>query len=150
MANIIDPPLPEVIDTSVLVGSNCDVYIDGVRRAFIEQVQVSNQYNTESIYGLGKYFPLDAKSMFYAGTLTGQMHVVTNPNEPGAMNLAKLSQILTHKGHVFEFREASTGTRIAQYYCKLNTDDHTIANKQVTSRSVSFVIIRPRMMEGFN
>jgi hypothetical protein len=148
MAN--DPPLPEVIDTSILVGSNVDVYIDKVRRAFIENVDVDHNYNQEEFYGLGNFFPLDSKAMFYKGNLTGKMHVVTDPNEPGAMNLVTLSKILTHKGHDMEFREASTGRRIAQYVCKLNTDRHNISNKQATSRDVSFVIVRPRMMEGFN
>ncbi|WCL51521.1 hypothetical protein [Leptospira sp. GIMC2001] len=148
MAN--DPTLPPVPDTSILVGSNVDVFIDGKRRAFIENVDVDNNYNTEEFYGLGKYFPLDAKSMFYKGNLTGKMHVVTDPEEPGAMNLVDISGILTHKGHEFEFREASTGRRIGRMICKLNTDRHNISNKSATSRDVSFVIIRIQMMEGFN
>jgi len=148
MAN--DPPLPQQIDTSILVGSNVDVLVDGKVRAFIENVDVDHNYNQEEFYGLGKFFPLDSKPMYYKGGLTGKLHVVTDPNEPGAMNLVTLSKILTHKGHEFEFREASTGRRIAMYWCKLNTDRHNISNKQATSRDVSFIIVRPRMMEGFN
>jgi len=147
-----DISIGDIPDTSVLVGSNAQVYIDGKLAAYVDDIDIDENYNQTDIRAIGDFFPKDTKALFSDGSFSGKMWIVTDDKDPGSIvkSLPDLTNILTKKGNLWEFREKSTGKRIVRCVAKLNTRRMNISTTQPSTRNVSFKIIRIQHMEGDN
>ncbi|MDI7166637.1 hypothetical protein [Leptospira santarosai] len=147
-----DPQLPEDLpDPSILVGSNAEVYIDGVIAAYVNDIDIDENYNQTPFYALGDFFPKTTKPLRFEGNLTGKMFIITDDKDPGAVKtLPDLSNIISHKGNLLEFREKSTGKRILRALCKLDTRKTGLSTESGTASNISMKIIRIQKKEAYN
>lgn len=147
-----DISIGDIPDTSILVGSNAQVYIDGKIAAYVDDIDIDENYNQTDIRAIGDFFPKDTKALFFEGSFSGKMWIITDEKDPGSVvgSLPDLTNILTKKGNLWEFREKSTGKRILRCVAKLNTRRMNISTTAPSTRNVSFKIIRIQHMEGDN
>jgi hypothetical protein len=146
-----DPVLGEVPNTSVLVGSNATVMIDDKVAAYVDDIDIDENYNQTEIMAIGDFFPKDMKPIKFDGSLSGKMWIITDDADEGSVkSLPDLTNILVHQGNLFEFREKSTGKVILRAICKLNTNKTNIGSSAPSSRNVSFKIARVQHGPAYN
>ncbi|EKR57180.1 hypothetical protein [Leptospira interrogans] len=147
-----DPQLPEDLpDPSILVGANAEVYIDGNVVAYINEIDIDENYNQTSIYAIGDFFPKTTKPMRFEGDLTGKIYILTDDKDPGTVKtLPDLSNIITHRGNLLEFREKGTNRRILRAICKLNSRKTGINTDTPGASNISMKILRIQKKEAYN
>ncbi|WP_061232478.1 hypothetical protein [Leptospira noguchii] len=147
-----DPQLPEDLpDPSILVGSNAEVYIDGNVVAYINEIELNENYNQTPIYVVGQYFPVAIKPMRFEGDLAGKIFIITDDKDPGTVKtLPDLSNIITHRGNLLEFREKGTDRRILRAICKLDSRRTGVNTDTPSASNISMKILRIQKKEAYN
>ncbi len=140
----------DIPDPSVITGSDVVVYIDGRRALYLTDVMPDFQYNQNEIRGLGSWFALGTRSMFFSGSFSATAHLLAQPEEGSLPSLPVMEEILINRANVFEFREKSTGRRIMRTLAKLNTEGANFSTVQLSQRRLSFMIISVQILEGYN
>jgi len=145
-----DISIGQIPDTSILVGSNALVYVDDKAVAYMDDVDIDENYNQTDIRAIGDFNPKDIKALFFEGSFSCKLWIITDNKDPGKIKLPDMQNILTTKGHLVEFREKSTGKRIMRVIAKLNTQKTNIGSTQPSSRNCSFKIVKIQHMEAYN
>ncbi len=140
----------ELPDPSVITGSDAVVYVDGRKAMFLTDVMPDFQYNQSEVRGIGSWFSLGLRSMFFSGSFSASAHLLSQPEDGSIPSLPVMEEILTAKPNIFEFREKSTGRRIMRLFAKLNTEGFHISAVQLAQRRLSFLIIRALPLEAYN
>ena len=137
-------------DPSVITGSDALVFIDGRKALYLTDVMPDYQYNQNEIRGIGSWFSLGVRSMFFSGSFSASAHLLSKPEEGSLPSLPVMEEILTSKPNILEFREKSTGRRIMRVLAKLNTEGFNLSAVQLSQRRLSFIIIRVQVLEAYN
>ena len=140
----------ELPDPSIITGSDALVYIDGQKALYLTDVMPDFQYNQNEVRGIGSWFALGARSMFFSSSFSATAHLLSKPEEGSLPSLPVIEEILRAKPNVIEFREKSTGRRIMRVIAKLNTEGFSLSAVQLSQRRLSFIIIRVQVLEAYN
>ncbi len=148
MPDLIPNPA-DYTDPSVIVGSDAEIFVDGLKVGFLLNLDGDLNYNIAPIQAVGHWYPRGSKSLTFSGSINAQFHLLS-VSEEGVPPLPQGSAILTARPNLIECRESSTGRRIARALVKLSTESFNISANQLSGRRVSFFVIRIGFYEGYN
>ena len=145
-----DLAISDVKQIANLSGTNVAVFVDGKKVAYFENVKVDEKYNQTNLDVIGQFFPINTMPTKFDGTLSGKLWLITDPADELKITLPDLTEILSHKGSLFEFRQQDTDTPILRAICKLDSRTTTFSSGEAVSADVNFKIIRVQHTEAYN
>ncbi|MCB1178095.1 MAG: hypothetical protein KDK36_10990 [Leptospiraceae bacterium] len=115
-----DLTVADVPNVKALVGANVNVYQDGKKLFYMQNLKVDENYNQTDLYVLGNFFPATTMPMKFDGTITGKTWIIVDPSDEGRIKLPDLQEILVTTGMLVELRIASDDTPLMRAVVKLD------------------------------
>lgn len=115
-----DLTVADVPNIKALIGANVNVYMDGKKLLYMQNLKVDENYNQTDLPVLGSFFPATTMPTKFDGTITGKSWVILDPDDPGRIDLPDLQEILINTGNLFELRTAADDTPLMRVVAKLD------------------------------
>lgn len=144
MADLAVADVPQI---KALTGANVNVYSDGVKLLYMQNIRVEENYNQTDLPVLGNFFPATTMPMKFDGTISGKSWTITDPADPGRIKLPDLQEILVNTGMLVELREASSDTPLMRAVVKLDRRSIEFGQDAV-GQDLTFKLIRVQHTEN--
>lgn len=140
-----DLTVADVPNIKALTGANVNVYTDGRKILYMQNLKVDENYNQTELMVLGNFFPATTMPMKFDGTITGKTWVILDPDDPGRIKLPDLQEILVSTGMLVELRTASDDTPLMRAVVKLDKRSSDFG-QDAAGIDVTFKLIRIQHM----
>ena len=136
-----DLTVADVPNIQALAGANVNVYVDGRKLLYMQNIRVDENYNQTDLPVLGNFFPATTMPMKFDGTISGKAWIIIDPNDPGRIKLPDLQEILVNTGLLVELRVASTDEFLFRAVVKLDKRSMDFGQDAI-AQDLTFKLIR--------
>ena len=136
-----DLTVADVPNIKALAGANVNVYSDGRKLLYMQNIKVDENYNQTDLPVLGNFFPATTMPMKFDGTISGKSWVIIDPDDPGRIKLPDLQEILVSTGMLVELRVASTDEPLFRAVVKLDKRSMDFGQDAI-GQDLTFKLIR--------
>lgn len=141
-----DLTVADVPNIKALTGANVNVYSDGRKLLYMQNLRVEENYNQTELPVLGNFFPATTMPMKFDGTISGKSWTIIDKDDPGRIKLPDLQEILVNTGMLIELRIASTDEPLMRAVVKLDRRSFDFSQEAI-GQDVTFKLIRVQHTE---
>ena len=138
MADLTVADVPQI---KALTGANVNVYSDGKKLLYMQNLRIEENYNQTDLPVLGNFFPVTTMPMKFDGSISGKSWIITDENDPGRITLPDLQEILVNTGMLIEIREASSDRPLMRAVVKLDRRSMDFGQDAI-GQDLTFKLIR--------